>query len=77
MQGIEKINVFAPNGFTNKFKKEFSHLENNDLDINTIGLWIMDVITKETLTILFGLEEYIEQNRSVPKGDEIIFIKNK
>lgn len=74
---LEKINVFAPNNFVKKFNKELKHLEKKDLDINTIGIWILDLITSETKNILGELESYIEENRIIEKGKEIIYFRNE
>lgn len=73
---LEKINIFAPNNFVKKFNKELKHLDKKDLDINTIGIWILDLITSETKNILGEIENYIEENRIIEKGKEIITFKN-
>lgn len=76
-QGIEKIVVFAPLGFNKKFRKEFKNLDKKELDLNTIIIWILDIITEETARLLADIEAYIESNRVVPKGKEIIKFKNE
>lgn len=74
---LEKTNIFAPNNFVKKFNKELKHIEKKELDINTIGIWILDLITSQTKDILKELENYIEENRIIEKGNEIISFKNK
>lgn len=76
-EGIEKINVFTPLGFTKKFKKEFKNLDKNDLDLNTVIIWMLDIITEETSHLLTDVEGYIETNRVIKKGKEIIKFKNE
>jgi len=76
-QGIEKIEVFAPLGFNKKFKKEFKNLDKKELNLNTVIIWMLDIITEETARLMVNIEDYIESNRVIPKGKEIIKFKNE
>ena len=40
-------------------------------------MWILDLITSQTKDILKELENYIEENRIIEKGNEIISYKNE
>ncbi|KSA12507.1 hypothetical protein [Maribacter dokdonensis] len=76
-KGQEKIKVYAPPSFTKKFKKEFRNLEKNDLDLNIVLIWLLDTINHETIQILSKIESYIETNRIIENGKEIIKFRNK
>jgi hypothetical protein len=74
---IIKTYISAPTNFKNSFKKEFKNFSGKELDINSICLWIIDIISSDSIKIIGELRNYIEQNRIVPIGKEVIFMKNR
>ena len=75
-EGLGKVNIYSPSSFTKKFKKEFQKLGKNELDLNTVLIWLLDTINHEIHDILSNTQSYIEINRTVEKGKEIIKFKD-
>jgi hypothetical protein len=77
VKGTVVVTVFAPVRFREKFREEFKGYKNDQLDINSIALWLIDCITNGTIEILKEIKKFIESNRKVPKGKEIISFKKE
>lgn len=70
--GQTKILVYAPTNFRNKFKKLIKTDIEEEININSLTLWSIKVSLLEIECLIKHLEKYIDINRKVKKGKEIL-----
>jgi hypothetical protein len=66
-----EMQVFPPKHFKKKIKRTNCLDEEESLNINSTSLWIIDNCFKITHKLLEILDGYIEENRKIPKEEEI------